>query len=149
MHALPVLPMCARLHHFCHGYSHLSKQQSWNIVHCQLITSDAESGSAGKAAAVQAEFAKAGIPTRVTKRVLKLHRHYLNWDIETKLQPALQLWLQELGAEQLSTTLASVHARGVQGGVLVAGFKRSDCCKGTTKGANSHDKGDQGCTEYL
>ncbi|KAL0045684.1 hypothetical protein WJX82_001621 [Trebouxia sp. C0006] len=64
MHALPVLPMCARLHHFCHGYSHLSKQQSWNIVHCQLITSDAESGSAGKAAAVQAEFAKAGIPTR-------------------------------------------------------------------------------------
>ena len=105
MHALPVLPMCARLHHFCHGYSHLSKQQSWNIVHCQLITSDAESGSAGKAAAVQAEFAKAGIPTRVTKRVLKLHRHYLNWDIETKLQPALQLWLQELGAEQLSQQL--------------------------------------------
>jgi len=56
MHAYPVLPMCARLHlpshHLYHGHSHLSTQQPWNIVHCQLITSDAKSASAGKAAAV-------------------------------------------------------------------------------------------------
>jgi len=36
---------------------------------------------------------------------LKQYKYYLNWDIETKLRPALQSWLQELGAEQLSQQL--------------------------------------------
>ncbi len=112
VHALPVLPMCAKLHlsshHLCHSHSHLSKQQPWNIVHCQLITSDAKSASAGKADAVQAEFAKAGICAEVTQKILKQYKSYLNWDIETKLQPALQSWLQELGTEQLSQQLHKV-----------------------------------------
>jgi len=71
----------------------------------QLITSDTKAASAGRADAVQAEFAKAGIPTHVTEKILKQYKYYLNWDIETKLRPALQSWLQELGAEQLSQQL--------------------------------------------
>ncbi len=109
VHALPVLPMCARLHlpslHLCHGHNHLSKQQPWNSMRCQLITSDAKSTSAGKSAAVQAEFAKAGVPAEVTQKILKQYKYYLNWDIETKLRPALQLWIQELGNKQLSQQL--------------------------------------------
>ncbi len=75
----------------------------------QLITSDAKSASAGKAAAVQAEFAKAGISAKVTQNILKQYKSYLNWDVETKLRPALQSWLQELGAEQLSQQLQKVQ----------------------------------------
>ena len=71
----------------------------------QLITSDAKSASAGKGDAVQAAFAKAGISAEVTRKILKQYKYYLNWDIETKLRPALQSWLQELGAEQLSQQL--------------------------------------------
>jgi len=109
MHAPPVLPMCARLHlpsrHLCHGHSHLSKQQPWSTVGRQLSTSDAKSASAGKAAAVQAEFAKAGISAQATQKILKQYKTYLNWDIETKLRPAVQSWLQQLGTEQLSQQL--------------------------------------------
>ncbi len=71
----------------------------------QLIISAAKSISAGHANAVQAEFAKAGISAEVTQKLLKRYKPYLNWDIETKLRPAPQLWLQELGAEQLSQQL--------------------------------------------
>ena len=113
MHAFPVLPMCARLYvlndHLCHGHIHSSKQQPWNSVRCKLITSDAKSASAGKAAAVQAEFAKAGISAEVTQKVLKQYKPYLSWDVETKLRPALQSWLQELGIEQLSQQLQKVQ----------------------------------------
>jgi len=113
MHAVPMLPMCARLllssHHLCHGHSQLSKQQSWNTVGHQLITSDAKSASDGKADAVQAEFAKAGISAEITQMTLKQYKPYLSWDIETKLRPALQSWLQELGAEQLSQQLQKVR----------------------------------------
>ena len=109
VHALAGLPICARLHlpshNLCHGHNHLSKQQPWNIVRCKLITSDAKSASAGKAAAVQAEFAKAGVSAELTKKILKQYKPYLNWNIHTKLRPALQLWLQELGSKQLSEQL--------------------------------------------
>jgi len=109
VHALSVLPMCPRLHlsshHLCHGHSHLSEQQSWNTVGCQLITSDAKSASTGKADAVQAEFAKAGVSAELTQKILKQYKPYLNCDVETKLRPALQSWLQELGTEQLSQQL--------------------------------------------
>ena len=71
----------------------------------QLIKSDATSASAGKTAAVYAEFVKAGISAEATQKVLKQYKHYLNWDVETKLRPALQSWLQELGTEQLSMQL--------------------------------------------
>ncbi len=66
-----------------------------------FVTSDAKSASAGKADAVQAEFAKVGISTGVIQRILKQHRPYVSWDIESKLQPTLHLWLQLLGNVQL------------------------------------------------
>ncbi len=108
-----MLPMCARLHlpglHLYHGDSRSPKQQPWNTVGRQLITSNAKSASAGKAAAVQAEFAKAGVSAELTHMILKQYKPYLNWDIHTKLRPALQSWLQELGAEQLSQQLQKVR----------------------------------------
>ncbi len=113
VYAPAMLPMCARLrlssHHVCRGHSHLSVHQSWNTMSQLFITSDARSASAGKGDAVQAEFAKAGIPAEVTQKVLKQYKHYLNWDIETKLRPALQSWLQELGSQQLSQQLQKVR----------------------------------------
>ena len=113
VHAAQMLPMCARLHlpslHLYHGNSHSPKQQPWNTVGHQLITSDAKSAPAGKADAVQAEFAKAGISAEVTHIILKLYKPYLNWDVHTKLQPALQSWLQELGTEQLSQQLQKMR----------------------------------------
>ncbi|DBA88318.1 TPA: hypothetical protein ACH3X2_004823 [Trebouxia sp. C0005] len=112
VHDLPVLPMCARLHlprhNFCRGNSHLSKEQPWNIMRRQLITSDAKSAPAGQANAVQAEFSKPGMSTEVTQKVLRQYKTYLSWDMETKLRPALQLWLQELGTEQLSEQLCKL-----------------------------------------
>ena len=108
VHALPVLPIFAGAH-LCHGHTHLSRQQSWNTVGRQLIKTDAKSASAGKAAAVQAEFAKAGISAEVTQKILKQYKPYLNWDVKTKLRPALQSWLQELGTEQLSQQLQKVQ----------------------------------------
>ncbi len=104
-----MLLACTRLHlpshRLCHGNSHLSKQRSWQTVRRQLITLAAKSISAGHANTVQAEFAKAGIPAEVTQKILQQYKSYLNWNIETKLRPALQLWLQELGTEQLSQQL--------------------------------------------
>jgi len=104
-----MLPMCARLHlrslHFWNGNSRSPKQQPRNTVGHWLSTSDDKSASAGKAAAVQAEFAKAGISAELTEKILKQYKYYLNWDIETKLRPTLQSWLQELGTEQLSQQL--------------------------------------------
>ncbi len=74
----------------------------------RLSTLASKSASAGKADAVPAEFAKAGISAEATKKVLSQYKTYLNWDIETKLRPALQSWLQELGTEQLSQRLQKV-----------------------------------------
>ena len=71
----------------------------------KLTASVTKSASARTADAVQAEFAKAGISAEVTRKVLKRYKPYLNWDVETKLRPALQLWLQELGSKQLSEQL--------------------------------------------
>ena len=101
--------MCTRLpffsHHLCCGNRQLSHQRLCKTVRRKLITSATKSASAGTADAVQAEFAKAGISAEVIQKVLEQYKHYLNWDIETKLRPALQLWLQELGTEQLSRQL--------------------------------------------
>ncbi len=51
----------------------------------RLSTSAAKSASAGKADAVQAEFAKAGISAEITQKILKQYKPYLNWDVKTKL----------------------------------------------------------------
>ena len=56
-------------------------------------------------AAVTAEFSEAGIPDDAIKKVLKRYRTYLRWPIDSKLRPALQLWLTHLGSQQLSTQL--------------------------------------------
>ncbi len=105
--------MCTRLplssHRLCCGNSHLSHQQLRSTVRRKLITSATKSASAGRADAVQAEFAKAGISAEVTQKVLKQYKPYLSWDVETKLRPALQSWLQELGTEQLSQQLQKVQ----------------------------------------
>ncbi len=112
MYAPAMLPISARLHwpshHLYHGNNLLPKQQPWSTMQRQLITSDAESASASKADAVQADFVKAGISAEITQKVLKQYKHYLNWDVETKLRPALQSWQQELGTEQLSQQLQKV-----------------------------------------
>ncbi|KAL3162646.1 hypothetical protein ABBQ38_008691 [Trebouxia sp. C0009 RCD-2024] len=55
--------------------------------------------------AAKVEFSKAGIPDEVTTKVLNQYHHYLRWDIDTKLRPALQLWVKELGSQQLSARL--------------------------------------------
>ncbi len=67
--------------HLCPGHNHLPKQQPWNTVGRQLIRSDAKLAPAGKADAVQAEFAKAGIPAeahpegfRAVQALLELER---------------------------------------------------------------------------
>jgi len=74
-------------------------------MRCRLSTSAAKSASADKADAVQAKFAKACISAELTQKILKQYKPYLNWNIHTKLRPALQLWLQELGSKQLSEQL--------------------------------------------
>ncbi len=53
----------------------------------------------------QAEFAKAGLSAAASNRVLKQCKVYLQWDCESNLQPALQLWLQEFGSEKLHEVL--------------------------------------------
>ncbi|DBA68939.1 TPA: hypothetical protein ACH3X2_013254 [Trebouxia sp. C0005] len=112
-HNLPVLPLCTRLplssHRLCCGNSHLSHQHGFSTVRRKLLISATKSALAGKADAVQAEFAKAGISAEVTQKVLKQYKPYLDWDVETKLRPALQSWLQELGTEQLSQQLQKVR----------------------------------------
>ena len=55
--------------------------------------------------AVRAEFAAAGIPDAVTSKVLQQYSHYLGWDADSKLRPALQLWIKQLGSQQLSERL--------------------------------------------
>ncbi|DBB18385.1 TPA: hypothetical protein ACH3X3_000036 [Trebouxia sp. C0006] len=79
------------------------------MVRHKVITSATKSASAGTADAVQAEFAKAGISAVVTQKVLKRYKPYLTWDVDTRLRPALQSWLQELGTEQLSQQLQKVQ----------------------------------------
>ena len=58
--------------------------------------------------AVRAEFSRAGIPDEVIAKALK-YKPYLRWDLDTKLQPALQLWLKHLGSQQLSKRLGKHH----------------------------------------
>ena len=55
--------------------------------------------------AVRAEFSEAGVPGEVIMKVLKQCPSYLRQPIDTKLRPALQLWLKQLGSQQLSECL--------------------------------------------
>ncbi|KAL3135101.1 hypothetical protein ABBQ32_008045 [Trebouxia sp. C0010 RCD-2024] len=55
--------------------------------------------------AAKAEFSKAGIPDEVTTKVLRQYHYYQRWDIDTKLRPALELWVKQLGSQRLSERL--------------------------------------------
>ncbi len=63
---------------------------------------------------VRDEFAKAGVSAADSKKVLKQCKEYLQWDCESKLQPALQSWLQELGSEKLREVLVCSTLAGAQ-----------------------------------
>ena len=63
---------------------------------------------AANADAVRAELVQAGIPEEVIAKVIK-YKPYLGWDLDTKLRPALQLWLKHLGCQQLSERLDKHH----------------------------------------
>ena len=65
----------------------------------------AMSRPAGDADAVRAEFTKAGIPDEVITKVLKQHKPYLRWDPDAQLRPALKIWVDQLGSQQLSARL--------------------------------------------
>ena len=81
--------------------------------HCQALKQPsrpttllaAVSKPAANTDAVRAEFSRVGIPGEVTTKVLKQYNCYLRWDPETKLRPALQLWVERLGSQQLSARL--------------------------------------------
>ena len=70
----------------------------------------AMSKSAANTNAVKAEFSKAGIPDEVVTKVLKYCKPYLRWDPDTQLRPALQLWVKQLGSQQLSERLEKCPA---------------------------------------
>ena len=55
--------------------------------------------------AARAEFAKAGISEEATEHALKQYRTYSKWDLSSKLQPAIQMWVNAIGASELSNRL--------------------------------------------
>ena len=65
----------------------------------------AMSKPAANTEAVRAEFLQAGIPDEVVTKVLQQYPPYLRWPINTKLRPALTVWFQQLGSQQLSERL--------------------------------------------
>ncbi|KAL3135117.1 hypothetical protein ABBQ32_008058 [Trebouxia sp. C0010 RCD-2024] len=62
----------------------------------------ATSNPVANSEAAAAAFREAGIPDEVTTKVLKQYPYYQRWDIDTKLRPALKLWVNQLGSQQLS-----------------------------------------------
>ena len=83
---------------------------SWAPFDAEQIHETLAVKSAANADAARPEFSRAGIPDEVTTKVLKQCQPYLRWDIDSKLRPALQVWVQQLGSQQLSARLAK-HAR--------------------------------------
>ncbi|KAL3162626.1 hypothetical protein ABBQ38_15490 [Trebouxia sp. C0009 RCD-2024] len=77
--------------------------------HSQPHTSNkilaATSKSVANSEAAAAAFREAGIPDEVTTKVLQQYQPYQRWDIDSKLRPALKLWVNQLGSQQLSARL--------------------------------------------
>ena len=119
------------------------------------LSLDTKSASAGKADAVQAEFAKVGISTGVIQRILKQHKPYVSWDIESKLRPTLHLWLQLLGTEQLFQQLQKARRLLVWKPCVQARRSVMWCISGCVRGQVAihstmcHDKGSQGSAVHL
>ena len=62
--------------------------------------------SPGNEAAVRARFAQAGLSNSSINAVLRAYPHYLNWDPDTKLGPAVASWQQELGRKQFASDIS-------------------------------------------
>ena len=56
-------------------------------------------------AAVRAALLHAGFPNNTVSRMFKHYSSYRSWDVDTKLHHSLELWLQELGSEELAAQL--------------------------------------------
>ena len=56
-------------------------------------------------AAARNALAKAGLTDKAIDKVFSGYRPYLRWDVDAKLTPAIQQWLQELGPTELSRRL--------------------------------------------
>ena len=95
------------------------KRQGW--LNCQLPRHYSQPGISStllaavskpdaNTEAVRAQFCEAGIADEVTTKVLRRYKPYLRWKPDTKLRPALQLWLKELGSQRLSQRLEKAPA---------------------------------------
>ena len=55
-----------------------------------------------KVAAVRAKMSQAGLSDQKIDSILKAYPPYSNWDPDTKLRPAIDLWQRELGPKQFA-----------------------------------------------
>ncbi|KAL3162615.1 hypothetical protein ABBQ38_008662 [Trebouxia sp. C0009 RCD-2024] len=93
--------------------THLQRQRWPKLqlpVRCLTLSNSmgtpaAKSKPAANGEAAKAEFCRAGIPDEITAKVLGWYQPYQRWDIDTKLRPALELWVKQLGSQQLSARL--------------------------------------------
>ena len=63
---------------------------------------DASKAASGNASSVKAAFTEAGLSNNAIGHILKQYPHYLGWDVQQKLLPAVQSWQQELGDRFIS-----------------------------------------------
>lgn len=54
---------------------------------------------------VRLAFAKAGISEQSIQSIMSRYPPYSNWDVETRLQPAIDRWLQKLGKANFHTAI--------------------------------------------
>ena len=76
-----------------------------NSLKAQSAAKAATQHSSACEEAVRAEFAKAGISNAATARILQQYEPLLRWDAKLKLRPALELWAQVIGTNQLAERL--------------------------------------------
>ncbi|DBA78639.1 TPA: hypothetical protein ACH3X1_008558 [Trebouxia sp. C0004] len=112
-----MLPMCVRLHLPSSSpvlwQQPLAKAAAMEESGPPAHQNRCQVASAGKATAVWAGFAKAGISAeRTQKMLLKQYKPCLNWGVEGKLRPALQSCLQELrGAQNNCENSSPIYSR--------------------------------------
>ena len=63
---------------------------------------DASKAASGNAPRVKAAFAKTGLSQDAIGHILTQYPHYLRWDVEQKLLPAMQCWQKELDDQFVS-----------------------------------------------
>ena len=116
--ATHIQPVCVslsrQLHHACRPGSVHLRQTS---CRCPSLTAsqatplptvvtaaadDARKAASGNASSVKAAFAEAGLSQDAIDHILAQYPHYLGWDVEQKLLPAMQHWQQELDDQFVS-----------------------------------------------